>query len=110
MLVDAFGGLKGRKELTEAASTLNIPLVTAGVAGKSGYIATVLPNDPSPANFFGENGATESTLGTPAPAVALAAALQVDEVLSILCGNGPKLAGKMLLFDTTYMTFETVTL
>jgi len=42
--------------------------------------------------------------------VTTAAALMAAEALSILCGRGPRLAGKMLVFDLNQMSFETVTL
>ena len=83
---------------------------TAAVAGQSGYVATVLPGAKGPADYLGGGAGAEDTLGTPAPAVATAASIMAGEALNMLCGRGPQLAGKMLVFDLAAMSFETVTL
>lgn len=108
--LDALGGLKDRAALARRASAAGIPLVTAAVAGQTGLVATVLPGQKSPAELFGQGGAAEDRLGTPAPGVATAAALMAAEALNILCGRAPALAGKMLVFDLSKMSFETVSL
>lgn len=110
LCLDALGGLKDRPALMRQAAAAGIPLVTAAVAGQSGLVATVLPGQRGPADYFGAGAGAEDTQGTPAPAVAAAASLMAGEALNILTGRGPKLAGKMLLFDLSQMSFETVTL
>lgn len=110
LCLDALGGLADRPALARQAAKAGIPLVTAAVAGQSGCVATVLPGAKSPADFFGAGAGAEDAQGTPAPAVATAASLMAGEALNILCGRGPALAGKMLLFDLSRMSFETVTL
>ncbi len=110
--VDALGGLSQRVALQKAASGAGIPLVTAAVAGAAGYVATVLPGGRGPAECMGggsrESG--EELLGTPAPAVFLAASVQAAECLRILSGKTPSLAGRMLAFDLDAAAFETVIL
>lgn len=108
--LDALGGLADRAALLRQAGERGIPVVTAAVAGTSGVVATVLPGGKGPADFFGQGAAAEDTLGTPAPAVAAAASLMASEALSILCGRGPRLAGKLLAFDLDRMSFETLSL
>jgi len=110
LCLDALGGLKDRAALLRAAGAAGIALVTAAVAGQSGFVATVLPGATGPADLFGAGAAAEDTLGTPAPAVATAAALMAGEALNILTGRGAKLAGKMLVFDLNQMSFETMRL
>lgn len=110
LCLDALGGLKDRAMLARQASAAGVPLVTAAVAGQSGFVATVLPGALAPAEFLGAGAGAEDSQGTPAPAVAAAASLMAGEALNILCGRGPALAGKMLLFDLARMSFETVTL
>ena len=110
LCLDALGGLKDRAALMRQASAAGIPLVTAAVAGSCGYVSTVLPGAKGPADFFGAGAGAEDSLGTPAPAVSMAASLMAGEALNILCGRGPKLAGAMLLFDLDKMSFETVKL
>ncbi|UIJ37514.1 ThiF family adenylyltransferase [Desulfobaculum bizertense] len=108
VLVDALGGLDNRQLLQDVATEFNIPLVTAGMAGFSGYVATVLPGQPGPASFFGSGSAAEDSLGTPAPAVYTAASLQAAEVMRILAGQAPALDNRMLLFDLNDMSFEKI--
>lgn len=112
LCIDALGGLTDRPALARAAGAAGIPLLTAAVAGQSGYVATVLPGQPSPADFFGPDASApaENTLGTPGPAVCAASAILAGEALNILCGRAPALAGSMLLFDLSRMSFETVRL
>lgn len=111
LAVDALGGLKDRPALLRQAAAAGIPLVTAAVAGQTGYVATVLPGAKGPADFFeADTMAAENTLGTPAPAVVTAAALMAAEALNILCGRKPRLAGAMLVFDLEGMSFERVSL
>jgi len=108
LCVDALGGLDDRPALTRAAAEAGVPLVTAAIAGASGYVATVLPGQPGPAALMGTGAAAEDSLGSPAPSVALAANLQCSEALCLLMGRPAALAGKMLVFDLADMTFEKV--
>lgn len=108
IVVDALGGLDDRPALARAATGAGVPLVTAAIAGHSGYVATVLPGEAGPTALIGTGAAAEDTLGSPAPAVAIAANLQCAEALRILGGDKPVLAGKMLVFDLVDMTFETM--
>jgi len=110
VVVDALGGLDARPALARAAGSAGVPLVSAAIAGLCGYVATVLPGAPAPADLMGQGGAAEDLLGSPVSSVALAATLQAAEALRILAGDPPALAGKMLLFDLRDMTFETMTL
>jgi molybdopterin/thiamine biosynthesis adenylyltransferase len=108
LCVDALGGLEGRAALARRAAAAGVPLVTGAVAGQTGLVATVLPGGACPAELFGQGGGAEDRLGTPAPAVAAAAAIMAGEAVNILCGRAPALAGKMLAFDLSRMSFETL--
>lgn len=110
VVVDALGGLDDRPALQQACSEAGVPLVTAAIAGSSGYVATVLPGASGPADLIGTGSAAEDALGSPAPAVHTAATLQAAEVVRMLSGREPNLDGRMLLFDLEDMTFDTVTL
>lgn len=108
IVVDCLGGLDTRLDLQQAASVCNIPMVTAAVAGLSGYVGTVMPGKTGPAELIGSGGAAEDVLGTPAPAVAMAASLQANEVLKTLCWNKP--SESYLFYDLMDMNFQNVTL
>ncbi|NDY55797.1 HesA/MoeB/ThiF family protein [Desulfovibrio sulfodismutans] len=109
--VDALGGLTDRPVLARAAAARGLALVTAAVAGDTGYVATVLPGGPALWDILG--GAAdpaENALGCQAAGVTVAAGLQAAEALRILAGRPPRLAGKLLVVDLSDMTFETVSL
>lgn len=108
--VDALGGLRDRPALAAAATGLGIPLVTGAVAGYTAIVATVLPGCPSPADLFGGGAgpSAEEVLGCPSSAVMAVAALQAAEVVRLLAGRPPALAGKALIIDLETMRFDTV--
>lgn len=111
IVIDALGGLDDRPALQRAAARAKLPLVTAGIAGFSGYVATVMPGQPGPADFLGvsgRGGAAEDSLGSPAPGVYTAASIQSAEVMQLLATGTSALVGKMLLFDLRDMSFETI--
>jgi len=109
--VDALGGLTDRPVLARAAAARGIALVTAAVAGDTGYVATVLPGGPALWDILGGSAdPAENALGCQAAGVTVAAGLQAAEALRLLAGRPPRLAGKMLIVDLSDMSFETVTL
>jgi sulfur carrier protein ThiS adenylyltransferase len=87
LVLDALGGLRDRKALHDAAATMQVPMISAGVAGFVGWVAVVRPGDPGPADFLGHGKGAEESLGNPAPTVAFAAALQCAETAKILAGR-----------------------
>ena len=109
--VDALGGLTDRPVLARAAADRGIPLVTAAVAGDTGYVATVLPGGPALWDILGGSAdPAENALGCQAAGVTVAAGLQAAEALRILAGRPPRLAGKLLVVDLSDMSFETASL
>ncbi len=108
VVVDALGGLDDRMALRDAARAAGVPLVTAGVAGLSGWVATVAPEGTAPADLFGQGRAAEDVLGNFAPTVGLAASLQCVQVMQVLSGRSTP-AG-MLLFDLSDQTFVSLPL
>jgi len=110
VVIDALGGLAMRVELAGAASEAGVPLVSAGVAGLTGWVAVVAPRSVCPASLLAEakGQSAEIVSGTPAPAVGAAASIMTGCALDVLRGRRPALWGKMLLFDLADATFETV--
>ena len=99
---DALGGLDCRLSLQQAAARVGVPLVSAGIAGLTGWVAVVLPGQPGPVQWLGAgstgSAATpEEELGNLAPTAAAAASLQAAEALKLLTGRPP--ASGMFLFD-----------
>ena len=99
LVLDALGGLRDRKALHDAAAKMQLPMISAGIAGFVGWVAVVRPGDPGPANFLGNQNGVEESLGNPAPTVAFAAALQCAEASKILAGRA--CASGFVVFDLT---------
>lgn len=102
LALDALGGLDCRLSLQQAAARVGVPLVSAGIAGLTGWVAVVLPGQPGPVQWLGAgstgSAATpEEELGNLAPTAAAAASLQAAEALKLLTGRPP--ASGMFLFD-----------
>ena len=99
LVLDALGGLQDRKALHDAAATMCVPMISAGIAGFVGWLAVVRPGDPGPADFFGQGKGVEESLGNPAPTVAFAAALLGSEAAKFLAGR--TCASGLTVFDLT---------
>lgn len=110
LALDCLGGVASRPALRDAARSAGVPLVAAAVAGWTGWVSTVLPDGPSPADLFAGRRGAEESLGCPGPAALLAASLQCAEAVRLLAGQPPALVGRMLLFDAADMSFEIVDL
>lgn len=114
VVVDALDNFSSRMTLGKVAAGLGIPLVHAAIAGFTGQVMTVMPGDQSFEKLYRSqppsNRGIETTLGNPAATPALAASLEVQEVIKILTGTGDPIRNKLLYFDTQYNLFEFVNL
>lgn len=109
VVVDALGGLGDRSAVEEAAARAGVPLVTAGIAGLTGWCMVVRPGEHGPACWLGRSGGgVEEQLGNLAPTAAMAAALQSAEILKLLAGL-PIHSG-MIIFDMEDQTLYRIQL
>ncbi len=108
IVVDALGGIEAKKMLLNHCRSSKLPLVSGFIAGWTGLVCTVLPDETGPLSFWqgSEDGAAEKTMGCIAPVTGLVAAIQSSEVLHILFGDGPKLSGGVLCTDLWEGTFD----
>lgn len=124
VVVDALGGLDERQALHSAAQEAGIPLVTAGIAGLTGWVQVLRPGDrgpmhyfsrkPSPATFAGPDAgpdacagpSAEEILGNLSPTVMVAAGLQCAQVYRLLTGG--TCPQQMLLFDLQDSFFQSL--
>jgi len=114
-IVDCLDNIKTRFVLAEAASKAGIPLVSAAVAGNSGHVTTIFPQDRSLELIYGQPDGlalqgVETSLGCLSPAVTLLAALESSEVLKILLNKGSVLRNKLLFVDLMDNTIEVLDL
>jgi molybdopterin-synthase adenylyltransferase len=110
VIVDALDNFHSRLLLADVANKLGIPLVYAAIAGFTGQVMTIMPGDRSLGNLYKvvpeTNRGVEVVLGNPSATPALAASLQVQEVVKIITGIGEILRNKMLYFDTELNIFD----
>ena len=123
LALDALGGLACRLPLQEAAAAAGVPLVSAGIAGLTGWVAVVQPGQTGPIQWLSAGGtdgagetcgtdetgaSSEEELGNLAPTAATAASLQAVEALKLLTGRVA--APGMCVFDLADGTFQRVPL
>lgn len=109
LVVDALGGIEDRAALHKAAQAVGISVVTAGIAGLTGWVQVLGPTDQSPMRYFSQQPpnitcapaaappSAEQVLGNLAPTVCVAAGLQCAQVFTLLTGG--KTPQEMLTFD-----------
>ncbi len=111
--VDCLDNIPARFILEKAAKQLNIPLVAAAVAGITGHVTTIFPQDAGLKLIYGDyknippKGA-ETTLGCLAHAVMVIASFECSEVMKIILQTGSLLRNKLMLVDLTDYTVECV--
>jgi len=113
--LDCLDTLQARRYLQTACRSAEIPMVSAAVAGVSGQITVVYPEDKGLASLYGDLSAAadrgaETALGNLPFAVTMLASLECSEAVKILLGRHPTLHGRLLLFDLTDLSFEVIQL
>ena len=104
VVVDCLDTLRARFELEDACRTIGRPMVSAAVAGSSGHVTTIFPEDRGLRLIYGDpqnvplKGA-ETSLGTVPYAVFLLASLECAEVAKIILSRGVPLRDKLLVTD-----------
>lgn len=116
-VVDCLDTITSRFILESAAKEAGIPMVSAAVAGLSGQVTTIYPQDQGLQLIYGSEEdlpsakGAERTLGCLPQAVGLIAAAESGEVIKVLLGrNEQMLRNKMLLVDMSTNTFDVLSL
>jgi len=112
---DCLDSLKTRFMLETVTKAAKIPLVSAAIAGESGHVTTIFPEDPGLRLIYGEpeyldNKGVEASLGCLSYAVNLLASLECSEIVKILLHRGTLLRNKLMLADLKDNTIEIVAL
>lgn len=114
LVVDCLDNIQSRFTLQAAAKRAGIPMVSAAVAGISGHVTTVFPEDKGLENIYGPEDqlkmakGAETHLGCLATGVNLIASLECSEVLKVLLAREKTLKNKLLVVDLADYTFETL--
>jgi molybdopterin/thiamine biosynthesis adenylyltransferase len=115
VVVDCLDTLRARFEVEDACRAIGRPMVSAAVAGASGHVTTIFPEDRGLRLIYGDpqnvplKGA-ETSLGTVPYAVFLLASLECAEVAKIILGRGVPLRNKLLVADLTDGVIEVMNL
>jgi molybdopterin/thiamine biosynthesis adenylyltransferase len=115
VVVDCLDTIENRFDLESACRSSGLPLVSAAIAGASGHVTVVFPEDRGLSAFYGADArhrrkGAEATLGTLPFTVSVAAGLEAAEVLKVLLKRPSILRNRLLVFDAMGGTFDTVSL
>jgi molybdopterin/thiamine biosynthesis adenylyltransferase len=113
--VDCLDNVKTRFILENACRQIGAPLVSAAVAGATGHITTIFPQDQGLHLIYGDpkkapQRGAEASLGTVPYSVTLLAALQCAEVIKIIQKKGMLLRNKLMVVDLIDGIFEVLAL
>ena len=116
-VADCLDDIKTRLIVAQAAKAAGVPLISAAVAGTTGHVTTVFPEDPGLELIYGTAGklkaskGVETTLGNLPHTVGLIASMESAEVIKVLLNkNGGLLRNKMLMVDMDTHAYEVLRL
>lgn len=108
---DALDSIPIRLELAEACKDQDIPLVHGAIAGWSGHIAVLYPDENILQHLYARKQAergVEKQLGNPSFTPAVIASLEVAEIVKILLRTEPLLPRRYLVVDLYHMELTEV--
>ena len=115
VIVDCLDNLKTRFVLERLCRQIGSPLVSAAVAGSSGHVTTIYPQDQGLKLIYGDPAKTpphgaEASLGTVPYSVTFLAALECAEIVKIIQHKGSLLRNKLLVADLNDGVFDVINL
>jgi molybdopterin/thiamine biosynthesis adenylyltransferase len=109
VVVDALDNIRTRRVLNLACVRSRIPLIYGGVEAFSGMASTFISGEtPCFECLFAHISEEEKTRGVVGPLPAVIGSIQALEAMKILLGERPSLAGTLLYFSGTNMTFQNI--
>jgi molybdopterin-synthase adenylyltransferase len=116
-VVDCLDNIQSRFILEAAAKNEGVPLISAAIAGLTGHIITIFPEDKGleliygPASELKETRGVETILGNLPQTVGMIASMESAEVIKVLLErNEGLLRDKMLMMDLESHTYEVLRL
>ena len=115
VIVDCLDNLKTRFVLERLCRQIGSPLVSAAVAGSTGHVTTIYPQDQGLKLIYGDPAKTpphgaEASLGTVPYSVTFLAALECAEIVKIIQHKGSLLRNKLLVADLNDAVFDVINL
>jgi molybdopterin/thiamine biosynthesis adenylyltransferase len=115
-VVDGLDNLPSRLVIEQACRQLTIPYVYASIAGFSGQLMTIFPEDVGLSSLYDSSSNTmpeqgiETKIGNPPATPVMIAALQVQEVVKIITGVGKPVRNQILLVDARECAIDRIEL
>jgi molybdopterin/thiamine biosynthesis adenylyltransferase len=118
IVVDCLDNIPSRFVLQDGARQAGIPLISAAVAGLSGHVTVIFPEDQGLELIFGPRSSAhqgpkgiETVLGCLPQSVYAIASMESAEAVKVLLGvTDHLLRNKLLVIDLEHNTFETLRL
>ncbi|MCP3873840.1 MAG: HesA/MoeB/ThiF family protein [Desulfobacteraceae bacterium] len=115
VVMDCLDSIDTRFKLQDAAKKASIPVVSGAIAGVTGQITTIFPEDKGYELIYGEKSrklskGVETKTGNMAYCALFVAALQSSESIKILLNRGKLLRNELLIAELWSNTFEIVKL
>lgn len=115
VVVDCLDNIRSRFLLEKTSKKAGLPLVSAAVAGISGHITSIFPEDKGLSLIYGDaetltQKGVEVSLGCLPQAVTLIAAAEASEVVKIILKKGTLLRNKLFVIDLTDNTVDVLNL
>lgn len=115
VIVDCLDSITTRLLVQDIAKKLKKPLVSSAIAGASGQLTTIFPEDRGLALIYDEqdqnlSSGAEKFLGCLPHAVTLLSSLECSEVLKILLNKGALLKNQLLIVDLDSNDFQIIKL
>lgn len=115
LVVDCLDSIHSRFMLQDAAKKAQIPLVAGAIAGVSGQVTVIFPEDKGYELIYGKKEylpakGIESRTGNISYCALMVAALQASECIKVLLNRGDILRNKLLIMELWSNSFEVMDL
>ncbi|MCK5097118.1 MAG: HesA/MoeB/ThiF family protein [Desulfobacteraceae bacterium] len=115
IVIDCLDSIKTRFILQDAAKKADIPLVSGAIAGASGQVSVIFPQDKGFELIYGKkirenDKGVENELGNLSYCALFIAAIQTSESIKVLLKKGDVLRNKLLIVDLFSNSFEIIKL
>ena len=115
VVADGLDNLPSRLSVEHACRCLAIPYVYGTIAGFSGQLMSIFPDDVGLSSIYGSSNTIleqgiETKIGNPSAMPAMIAALEVQEVVKIITRVGKPVRNQILFVDATECTIDRIEL
>lgn len=115
VVMDCLDSIDTRFKLQDAAKKASVPIVSGAIAGVTGQVTTIFPEDKGYSLIYGEKSrkqmkGVETRTGNIAYCAFFTAALQSSECIKILLNRGDILRNKLLIAELWTNVFEVMDL